>query len=84
MVDIIELELLKVKLEKLNKHVMNKKFILFIIMRIKTNYNITNNGTFIALNLLKQCTIDKINIHLNKINYNDVLNHFKKNNKIIT
>ena len=44
-------------------------------MRIKTNYNITNNGTFIALNLLKQSTIDKINIHINKFNYTNLLNN---------
>ena len=77
MVQNIDLELLKVKLEKLKYNNLIKKFILSIIMRIK-NYNITNNGIFIALNLLKQSTIDKFNIHINKFNYTNLLNNLKK------
>ena len=79
MVDIIELELLKLKLEKLNKHNMNKKIHIIYNNEDKKNYNTTNDGIFVPLNLLKQTTIDKINIHLNKINHNDV-----SNNLIIT
>ena len=80
MVDNLELELLKAKLEKLNKHNLIKIFSIIYHNEEEKNYNIKNNSVFIALNLLKQSTIDKINIHINKINHNDVLNNFMKNN----
>ena len=62
---------------------MNKIFSIIYHNEGKKSYNIINNNVFINLELLKQSTIDKINIHLNKINHNDILTNLKQQNKKI-
>ena len=79
MVQNIDLELLKVKLEKLKHNNLIKIFSMIYNNEDINKYNITNDGIFVPLNLLQQTMIDKINIYLNKINHIDLLHNLKKN-----
>ena len=81
MVHNIDLEMLKDKLEKLKKQNMIKIFTIIYNNEDNNNYNINNDGIFVPLNLLKQSTIDKINVYLNKVNHFDILNNLKQQTK---